>query len=153
MSEKFEEFNIFPYPKLIQAINYFFPRKEGAIDVFSMENLRKIARFAPYLGFFILLIMVAIFFITCVMGVQQMNPAGQLRIRFMAYGFIDLFLGVSALFQYCRWLFFAVLAKIAKRSSDVPLVLSFFFPLKMLAGLCVFHSGIFIVVWLYNLIE
>ena len=153
MSEKFEELNIFPYQKLIQSINYFFPRKEGATDIFSMGNLKKTARYAPYLGFFILLIMVVSFLRSCLMVAPQMNSPDHIIARFMAYAAVDFFLSISALFQYCRWLFYAVLAKIAKRSPDVPLVLSFFFPLRLLGGLCVFHIVIFSAVWLYNCIE
>lgn len=150
MHQKFETMDIFPYPKFIQTINYFFPKKEGAIDLFSRENLQKLAKFAPYLGFVIILIMAISFLRSCLMFAPRESP-DHIIIKFYLYSFLDLFLTISALFQYGRWLCYALLAKIAKRDTSVPLVISFLMPLRLLWGLCVLHCMIFSAIWLYSL--
>lgn len=123
----------FPFPKIIQTFNFFFPREKGAPDIFTMENLRKFARFAPYFTLGLLAIIFASF-------IRDHIVTEKIRSnRYALYFIIDGVMFIVIFLQYLWWLGASLLAKIVKRSPAVPLAMSFFDPLRFFAGLCIIH--------------
>lgn len=136
---------VFPYPKLIQTFNYFFPKDKGAPDIFTMENLKKISRYAPFLTLGILALITVSWF---------RDGFAVEREKSVRFGFCMVADSVSFLIifiQYLWWLGASLLAKIVKRSPVIPLFMSFFDPLRAFGVLCFIHFLGFVFGGLTNL--
>lgn len=145
-NSKFENV-VFPFPKMVQTFNFFFPKEKDSPDFFTMENLRKFSRYAPYLGLGIL----AIIFSTCVMDGYISATSASPPPQTPFYLILDPLFVIIALIQYLWWMGASLLAKLVKRSPAVPLVLSFFSPLRTLGIFGVIHFFGFIFGCLYRL--
>lgn len=130
---------IFPYPKLIQTFNYFFPKEKGAPDIFTMENLRKFSLYAPYLTLGLIAIIFASFIRDIIVGEKSQS------IRYGFYFFADGMMFIVVVLEYLYWLGASLFAKIVKRSPAIPLVMSFFNPLRAFGGFCLVHILGFII--------
>jgi hypothetical protein len=135
----------FPYPKLIQTFNYFFPKEKGAPDIFTMENLKKFSRYAPYLTLGLLVIIFASFIRDMIVGEKIQST------RYGFYFFADGMVFIGVLLEYLYWLGASLFAKIVKRSPAIPLVMSFFNPLRAFGWLCIIHFFGFIIGGLISL--
>lgn len=132
------EEHAFPFPKLIQTFDYFFPKEKGAPNIFTMETLKKFSRYAPYLTLVIFIIIIASFFRDALL------TDGDDKIKYYMLGFFDLGCLLISFFGYLWWIGSAILAKMVKRSPTIPLVMSFYDPLRLFGILCVIHIAGFI---------
>jgi hypothetical protein len=138
----------FPYPKIIQVFNYFFPKKKGAPDLFTMENLRKFSRYAPYLGIGI----PSLVFASCFLDAYMMNRGQPIPLQYELYSVFDVLFLIITLIQYFWYLGGALIVKCVRRSPIVPLALSFFSPLKSLMILGIIHFFCWMLSCFYKLI-
>jgi hypothetical protein len=138
---------VFPYPKLIQTFNYFFPKEKGAPDIFTMENLRKFSRFAPYLALIILALMFALWIKDVYVLGTNKNPP----VKYTVYIFFDSAFVLLCPIMYLWWMGASLFAKLVKRSPAIPLVMSFVDPLRAFGFICLIHSIGFIIGGLINL--
>lgn len=127
----------FPFPKIAQAFNYFFPKEKGASDIFTMENLRRFSRIAPYLALAILGLILVSWIRDSIYAYDPAckNPAAKWGI----YLLFDTLIFVIAFFRYLWWIGTALFAKFLRRSPAIPLTMSFVDLLKLLGGLCFLH--------------
>jgi hypothetical protein len=127
----------FPFPKIIQTFNYFFPKEKGAPEIFTMANLRKFARIAPYLTLGIFGLLIASWARDCFHAFGSVkNPPAKWGI----YLLFDSLLFLIVLVQYVWWLGAALFAKLFKRSPTIPLALSFLDPIRIaVGGFLIFH--------------
>lgn len=107
----------FPYPKLVQTFNYFFPKEKGAPDIFTMENLRRFSRYAPYLAIGILLVVFCVWVLDMYISITRENPPPEYGV----YIFFDTIFIIVAPIEYLWWLGASLLAKLVKRSPAIPL--------------------------------
>jgi hypothetical protein len=136
---------IFPYPKLVQTFNYFFPKEDGAPDIFTMKNLKKFAPYAPFLTLGLLILVLASILRDCLWAEES--------VRFATYICTDTLLFLVIFIEYLYWLWVSLFAKIVRRSPSIPLVMSFFNPLRAFGWLCMTHFFGFIIGGLANLAQ
>ena len=133
-----EEDQTFPFPKVLQTINYFFPKEKGAPEIFTIDNLRKISRYAPFLAFGILILIFASVIRDAILGDDK-------NWKYLLYYMVDAMGFLGGFFGFLYWMGLAMLAKLARRSAMVPLAMSGIYLLQLLAFLCLAHFIIFII--------
>ena len=133
----------FPFPKMMQTFNYFFPQQEGKTDLFTMANLHKLARLAPYLTLGILVLVFSSWIRDC-LHIRHSEPKFYPS-KWGFYTLADTVLFIIIFFRYFWWLGVALFAKLLKRSPIIPLAMSFLEPLKLLGYLLFLHFLGFVV--------
>lgn len=131
----------FPFPKIARTFDYFFPQKKGSTNFFTMENLVKFSRYAPYLSLGIIILIFSISMIEGYIFVRSKPSSPQMS--FYA-GIGPLFMLFSVI-QYFWWMGASLLAKLVNRSPTIPLVMSFLKLLKTFAIFCIVHFLVFII--------
>lgn len=119
----------FPFPKILRTLNYFFPKEEGAPDLFTMENLKRFYKIAPFVAVAVFLLMVGFW-------IRDVSSAKEEDWVFPLCFLADSALIVIAFIHYLWWLGASLLAKLVRRSPMVPLWMSFFDPFRIFLGLC-----------------
>lgn len=147
-------FEVFPYPRIIQLFNYFFPQKRGTRNIFTMENLRKFSRFAPYLTI-VILIVIFLSFMRSGFILQHAEEAKKTHLQFRGFLYIilDGVFFIFVLIQYLWWLGVSLFTRLLKRSPAFPLVISFIKPIQAFGVLCLIHFFIFIISGIAGLIQ
>jgi len=121
----------FPFPKLIRFFNFFFPKKAGAKEVLTMENLRRFAPYSPFLAIGLLFLMFVMIPVDSIY-IKDRSIADCLS----ALDCIGLFLG---LLGFAKWLILALFAKVVKRSPSVALAMTSLVPLWAFGLLSLIH--------------
>lgn len=114
---------VFPYPKWVQLLNYFFPKTEGYKSINWRKHLKTWSRWAPWLAIFLLLGML----VFCV------------TVPFEGLGVISLILFVLCFFRFIYLLILAFIAKCLRRSPITALILT---PLPALCALIILNFAL-----------
>jgi hypothetical protein len=130
----------FPFPKLIQLFDYFFPKKPGAKELLTMENLK---RFAPYAPFLALGLMFLMFVWIAIDKIYISNETLAIWLSsFVGMGLVMSFLGLL------KWLGLALIAKGVRRSPSVALAMTIVVALRAIVLLSLIHLLGFVCLWM-----